>query len=1274
MAWEVLKVPNSNNDLLSGNIAIHAALVETPDGPAIFYFDGLFGVEGARLFHVAGRTVTPPPDQDGMPTPGFHIMCSGHALLGDGRLLIGGGVVVQDIEHGGPKHDSGERRCYIYHPLSNKFEQVKDLNFQPDSEDNPRGGGRWYPTFLTLASGEVFAVSGHPFIGDIVNGVPDSTGADDYEFPGDMGRRHNNNTPERYSPAIDKWTLLTAESSSFNNQGIDEYARVHLAPSGRVFFSTRAKGNKRFYSAYSGTYSGPDVPAEDAAYHNGSETTSVLLPILMGDLNNVWVLACGATSPQRINIATESTQWVGAGDREKWSDPGTGGDAISPIRNHANSVILPTGQIFISGGVGPGTESLPQGTSVRRPEIYTPPIDWAAGQYTNGDDTPWATLPEAATVIRGYHGVALLMPDGAVFTAGSTDSAGGDTVSDGVDDNGNPTYAAKNEYRIEIFKPWYFDAPHDSNRPTVTSSSVPKSIGYAYTFRFNTPQANSIERVVVMRCGSMTHALDTDQRLVGLDFTKINSTTIELTIPYMPEYLPPGRYMLWVVDAQDRPSKWAPLIRIAKQKALFSVDFDKFAKSELDALGTPATFTDAVFLVYDGFLPGEVTSPSRSVVWKDNGNPVPGVTTTLGATKYEGGFDNKDIAQRIVLPVDVVFSNDSAFDAVPDDPGFREILLKASMGPYKTEVTLALTRKLNPRMRHGDPHWLAIDLCAFSTREGAQPFTAGLANPSDLNGAYQYIQDLLKAYNKWNKNQAHPFDALPTVQETSHLPLYPDVDGDAVFNFAVARVRFRAPHDVKAENVRVFFRLWTTGWTAMEYSTSEQTGSYPRTNDGAAATPLLGLFGGEVNTIPCFAEARKAKLTDQKDAANIQQLKGIGQDELHTYYGCLIDSNQDAELFPLKPTPGDAGPFSGDLKTIRQIMRGLHHCLVAEIHYWPDDEIPSFATPASSDNLAQRNLLFDEAPNPGEFATHLVHFTFELKASPIPLLPMGVEPVPSTSISTSAAGLPGAGRLHPDELVIDFGNLPRDSHVVFYMPQVDVDEVLRFAAQRQGPPNLSKAGDHAIRCKVTDVGFIPIPKTSTTTIAGLATVQLPPNLVQGQKFTMVLRQVDGRKLRTIGTTQFDIRIKTRKEILPKLIRDLAILKHIALSIPPDNRWYPVFQRYLGELGDRVRGLGGNPDTVTPYPGVTGKPGERPGPGDRPDGDGHRGKICDLVYDCFGDFEGFVLESCDRRWFFRSCERSLEEVVRRACNERTTVTVHVHPGERDKAVKIVVHCC
>ncbi len=1254
MGWEVL-------DVTSGNIVIHAALVETADGPAIFYFDGLFAEEGARLFRVEDRTVHPPPDEDGMETPGYHVMCSGHALLGDGRLLIAGGVVVQDLDHSGPLHDSGERRCYLYHPLVNKWEQVKDLNFQPDSEDDPRGGGRWYPTLVTIATGEVFAVSGHPYIGqELAGGVVDQSGADDYVFPGDDTHRHNNNTPERYSPGADDWALLTEDSTSFNNQLIDEYARVHLAPNGDVFFSTRAQLNDRFYDPFTGTYTGNDVPPGDAAYHSGSETTSVILPILMSDLNNVWVLACGDVAPQKINMAGVSV-WESAGDRDTWSDPGTGGPAASPIRLHANSVILPTGEIFVTGGVGAANDEFPQGTSIRRPEVYTPPINWTTGKYTGGTGS-WQTLPEAATVVRGYHGVALLMPDGAVFTGGSTDQAGGDSTADDVDENGNPVYARENDYRIEIYQPWYFDEVHQDNRPTV--SGVPKTIGYGYPFRFTT-QADNIQRVVLIRCGSTTHALDTDQRMVSVAFTKVNATTIQVALPIMPEYIPPGRYMLWVVDTGGHPCQWAPLIRISRQKPTFSVEFDKFARSEIDALGTPATFPSALFLVYDGFLPDEVTSVSRSIVWKGTNTEVSGVRTTLGAKKYESSADDKDVSQRIVIPVNVIFDDDSAFDDVPDDPGFRDFVLRATMGPYTTEVTLSLTKKLNPRMSDGDPHWLSIDLRAFSTREGAAPISAGLTHASSLSSAYDYIQELLADYNAWpadHPGEPHPFDALPTVQETNQLPMSSMIDDDRVFNFAVARVRFRAPEDIEAANVRVFFRLRTTGVAALDYSTDPAHGSYPRHGNGASAAPLLGLHGGEVNTIPCFAEPREADMSQQEDAANLKNLTGVGAPEVHSYYGCVLDTNQNVELFPLKPDPGDPGPFGGELKTIQEIMRGLHHCLVAEVHYWPDDPIPDSATPASSDNLSQRNLLFDEAPNPGGFATHLVHHTFELKASPVPIPPIGL-PVPVGG---------SAQRPHPDELVIDWGNLPRESHVVFYMPQVDADEVLRFAAMRQGPANLSKAGPHSIRCKVTDVGFLPIPKTANAAIAGLLTVQLPPNLVHGQKFSFVLRQVDGRKLRVLGITQFDIHIKTAAAILPRLERNLSVLKHIALAIPQDSRWYPVFERYLAELGDRVRALGGNPDDIAASPDGNGK--AKPCPDPCPDPGISTGKIRDLLYDCFGDFEGFVLESCDGRAIFKSCERALEEVVRRACRERSTVTVRPNPKDRTKPLKIIVHCC
>jgi hypothetical protein len=134
-----------------------------------------------------------------------------------------------------------------------------------------------------------------------------------------------------------------------------------------------------------------------------------------------------------------------------------------------------------------------------------------------------------------------------------------------------------------------------------------------------------------------------------------------------------------------------------------------------------------------------------------------------------------------------------------------------------------------------------------------------------------------------------------------------------------------------------------------------------------------------------------------------------------------------------------------------------------------------------------------------------------------------------------------------------------------------------------------------------------------------------------------------------------------------------VLKHIALSIPEGNRWHPVFERYLHELGDRVRALGGDPDAVAPSPTGDGRPPEgRPRPGERAM---DTGKVTQLRYDCFGDFEGFLLANCDGEKAFRVHQCGLEAVLHRACQDRSRVTVVSDGrGGETRIVSIVVHCC
>ncbi len=1238
MPWDLIVVSDA------GILAVHAALLPTGTHGRIVYFGGR--VDDTRVYEYADppsqaqvlSTVPPAPQPvDWQPVTDLtslhepNAFCSGHAFLADGRLLVAGGhlelyapdgLQIEAPPEDDPVHPhggmawGGERRCSLFAPRAGVWRVAAPL--RPDPAGNDESGGRWYPTLVTLGAGDVIAVGGHPDRRE--------------EYPGPPpGNRHSNNTPERYNATADEWVLLASDPptedqvTAATGEFLYDYQRTHLLPDGRVFFVNPVRGKNRVYRPNFATFSGGKVvdlvsggtPADAVYLDTGfARYTSVLLPLLHQEGYRPRVLLFGGETAFRIDLDDASPQWQPTGGRD-WS-------AAPPVRSFVCPVILPTGRVFFSGGTRvDGSDAVRQQNAVREGEIYAPGIDWEQGTYGGAPAESWETV-EAAAVHRHYHSTALLLPDGAVWTAGS---------------NGPSEAGGSFERRIEIYRPSY-----GSNRPTITA--CPPSIGYGYSFEVETPQAQSISRVALIRCGSVTHGFNPDQRYVTVPFTVKDANTLEIETPTAQDVLPPGYYLLWILDSQSppRPCVWASFIRLSDQKALVSSDVSTYSVYEVQGLGTPATFTEAVYLVYDGFLPHEVVQPTVSLA-------LPGVQAKVRPPLHEGNPLDPDVAQRIVYPVDITFTSEEAFGLIPAGEDFAKFLLRARMRSFPSQAELTLSKRQNPRMRDGEPPWVSIDVRAFWTRPG-ETATAGVTHPGGEDGPFTYIKGLVQKYNEWDTTP-HPFDDLP-YKDLTGLPLYPADDDGPVFSYALARVRFIAPEGINATDVRVFFRLWTTGWTALSYEGAPSSGSYRRAGSGLTAAPLLGLSGSEINNIPCFAEPRHADMTQQTDDTNVATLKGADATEVFAYFGCWLDLNQDTPRFPIKPV-GD-GPFSGDLKSIRGLMRGLHQCLVAELHYTLDP-IDEHATPTSSDNLAQRNLVLDAVPNPGGATTRLAHHTFEIKPSPTPF--------PSLD---APAAITAVGRQHPDELCFAWGNLPRDSHVTLYLPQVNVDEVLRFAARRQGPGNLAKAGEHTLTCRVTDVGFIPIPGPFATNLPALLSIQLPPGLVKGQRFSVVVRQVDGRRYRVVGTTQFDIRVDSAAAIVPSLTRNLSVLKHIALQIPKENRWYPVFVRYLDELGERLRGMGVDPDDVPVLPGGGERPEDRPG--DRR----HTGRVKELVYDCAGAFEGFVLDNCGRSAFFRGCEPGLEEVIRRACKDRSKVTVHTCDDNERTIRRLAVHCC
>lgn len=491
-------------------LAVHAALLHTGK---IVYFGGdqhtsslnsSGDVDHTRLFDCstfAISTVTGLPGN-------VDLFCAGHAQLADGRIIAAGGT--RNWGGGGihpPGHFIGIRDSYLFDPGNEQWHITGKLVTQRASEvaaglDIEKTGGKWYPTLVTLPDGRVLAVSGHPEVDD---------------------SRHNNNSLELYDPATGIWTIVGAVDYS-NIDTVDarryEYPRLHVLPDSTVI-SMSPMANRRLekWHPYSDATDWDDViaPPPEGIYDNwfAQDTTSVLLPLSPADKYRARIMQAGGSMPYILDLGNLAAGWIPA-PRTMVDHPSPGD--MNPVRENADSIILPTGEIFIEGGLKNGSNDA---TGVRAPETYNP----ATGT--------WRVLP-ATSVVRGYHSTALLMPNGAIWVAGSNFNAS--------------TGLANRELRIEIFEPWYFCG----RRPTITDAA-PKAC-HGDKLEIRTPDAADIKRVVLVRSGTVTHNFNSDQRHITLEFTREKGDVILAQVPPEPNVVIVGYYLLFVIDSSGHPS------------------------------------------------------------------------------------------------------------------------------------------------------------------------------------------------------------------------------------------------------------------------------------------------------------------------------------------------------------------------------------------------------------------------------------------------------------------------------------------------------------------------------------------------------------------------------------------------------------------------------------------------------------------------------------------------------------------------------------------------
>ncbi|KAI8578570.1 hypothetical protein K450DRAFT_246412 [Umbelopsis ramanniana AG] len=426
--------------------------------------------------------------------------CSGGGFLKNGTFISTGGG---ERQGGTWKAFAGWQSIRYFTPCNDGTCEWEEFVTSKTSVN------RWYPTVEQLPEGDLMIVGGATkgvAVNDDIHSVPS------IEF-----------WPPRPEGLVD--FLFLNETMPYNL-----YPVIHTLPDGNLFVFAKHQSIIYNYKTNEVVRRLPDIPGNVRTYP--LTAASVMLPLDPKNNYNVEILVCGGSSAMRNTAKADDTCGrINLGDE----DPQWEMDTFVYPRLMPDGVFLADGTVMFLNGCQRGFA----GYNNRNHDPTFDPLIYNPGRPLG---KRWKQDLANTNIARMYHSVALSLPDGRVWIAGSNNN-----------DRSNISATYPTEFRVEYFSPPYLF--QSSTRPLVTN--IPKVMVYGkrYTIKVKLNYPLGLKRpgqptvkVALLRPGFSTHSMHMSQRYVILIHElQDDSETLLIESPPNAAIFPPGPAILHVL-------------------------------------------------------------------------------------------------------------------------------------------------------------------------------------------------------------------------------------------------------------------------------------------------------------------------------------------------------------------------------------------------------------------------------------------------------------------------------------------------------------------------------------------------------------------------------------------------------------------------------------------------------------------------------------------------------------------------------------------------------